>query len=181
MSKFTTFNISYDPEINFWEQNPHMIYIPPFNEMYNSDKGGMTSSKYMWTIGYFSHPDEDENKYFKFGKEGVEKMIIETGFFPELDIENELYNKCGKDFPYIALDSVQRDLYNKKMHLRDRANFLSGTEYTLENSKKLDDMHAKTAKIMDEYDQILERYMETKLGATIKGGRQRSKSEKGEI
>ena len=173
-------SIKFDPEINFWDIHPHMIYITPFSKLYKTDGGGSESSKIMWCVAYICHPDEEENKFYRFGREEAESILKET-FYPELDTDNPIYNECIDAFPEAALDSVQRALLAKKESLRDRAELLKVEKYTLENSSKLDAMHKNTVKFMEEYDMILEKYINSKRSNIVKGGRSQSKSEKGEI
>lgn len=177
MSKMT---LTMDKDVNYWETNPHMIYLAPFSKLYETDNGGIMSSRTMWTVVFICNPDEEENKFFRFGRKGVEEIVLDI-FHPDLDVEDDLYNECLKAYPDTAMDSVQRDLMNKKMHLRQRAEFLVQTPYDIENAAKLDMMHSKTAKIMEEYDQILDKYLQSKSKGKVKGGRGLSKSETGEV
>lgn len=176
MKGIVRLNVSLDPSIDFWELNPHMRFITPFNKLIDKKD----SSKIMWCVSFICYPDEEDNKFFRFGREKIEEMLKET-FYPELDTEDELYNECINAFPDTALDSVQRALLIKKKSLQDRARLLDNTLYTLDNSKKLDDMHKNTVKFMEDYDMILDKYLTSKKTNIIKGGRRQSKAEKGEI
>lgn len=183
MSRFVKVNTDFDPTVNFWDLNPQLIFMIPFNKVYALDGGGFLSSAYMWTVYFISDPDETVNKFFKFGRVKIQSMLEETYFKENKpNWQEEAYVDALEAYPEVSLNAVQRAFLLKKQHIVARAKFLNEQEYTLDTVAKLDLAHGKTSKILDEYDKIEEKFfLEKSKGARVKGGRKQSKSEKGEI
>ena len=182
MSKFIKVNSEFNPDVNFWELNPQLILMHPFSRLYSLDGGGEHSSRLMWTVYFVSDPDESENKFFKFGKVGIEEMLEETYFDNQPpDWTNEDYLACIKMYPEVCLTAVQRALMMKKRALLKRGEFLDQEEYTRESMRDLDLAHSKTAKILEDYEKAEEKFMAEQSQTRVKGGRNQSKAELNEI
>jgi hypothetical protein len=65
MTSFSTLNKTQSG--NFWELNPHMIYVEPFSSLYQADKtkDKSKSSSDMWCVLWLTDPDEEVNKYYR--------------------------------------------------------------------------------------------------------------------
>ena len=175
--QFVKGSIKY-ADSNFWDVNPLVKFIQPFNELYNIDKGKEISSKYMWCIYFICDPNEKENIFYRVLDK--ETMLKET-FFPEVDWTNEIYLKCKEAYPYECLTSIGKALKDKKEWLLKRERFLTSQDYNLDNSIELDKMASQSKKIWDDF-RITEEEFQIESGKIIvKGGRQLSKTERKEI
>jgi hypothetical protein len=190
----------YYEDANFWKLNPQLPFIKPFDKLYNIDdslnKG--ESSKTMWCIVFMSDPDEETNKFFRIPLLERYEMLKET-FHSLFDLEEEYTKACYEAYPEMCMTSPQRALKNEKEMLTKRANFIKEQEYTLDKyelvpmgqrmvrvtlpgtAKQLDTMHKATKSIMDNFKIIESEFFAEKSKAQLKGDRQESKSEKGEI
>lgn len=190
----------YYENANFWKLNPQMKLIKPFSELYKEDESidKELSSKTMWCIVFMNDPDEDTNKFFRIPLTERYEMLQET-FHALFDMEDALTKKCSDEYPLMCLTAVQRALKDEKEMLIKRANFIKEQDYTLDKyelvpmgqrmirvtlpgtAKQLDTMHKATKSIMDNFKIIENEFFAEKSKAQLKGDRQESKSEKGEI
>lgn len=197
---FIEYSIHYQ-EMNFWDANPQLKYIKPFSDLYNNDSSNNKefSSKDMWCVFFMSDPDEENNKFFRIPYIERYEMLKET-FNITFDLDNELIKECMKQYPLLCLTSVQRALKDEKEVLMKRADFLKSQDYTLDTyemitgaggrlmrvtlpgtAKQLDTMHKSTKAIMDNFAKIEADFLAEKVKSQLKGNRQESKSERGEI
>lgn len=165
-------------EGNFWDSNPLLRYIKPFDEMYAIDEGGDFSSKSMWCVYFIADPNEDENLFYRIPNK---KEMLQQTFHPQVDWEDEVFVKCLEAYPHECLTSIQKALKDKKDWLLKRENFIVGHEYTLENYADLDKMASASKKIWDDFKQIEEDFQVEKGKLIVKGGRNLSKAERGEL
>lgn len=191
----------YYEDANFWKLNPQLQFIKPFDKLYNVDDSlnKQESSKTMWCIVFMSDPDEETNKFFRIPHAERYEMLKET-FYSLFDLEEEYTKACYEAYPEMCLTSEQRALKDEKEMLTKRAIFIKGQEYTLDSyevitgpggrpvrvtmpgtAKQLDTMHKATKSIMDNFKIIESEFFAAKSKAQLKGNRQESKSEKGEI
>lgn len=191
----------YYEDANFWKLNPQLQFIKPFDKLYNIDdslnKG--ESSKTMWCIVFMSDPDEETNKFFRIPLLERYEMLKET-FHSLFDLEEEYTKACYEAYPLMCLSAVQRALKDEKEMLMKRASFIKEQEYTLDSyevitgpggrpvrvtmpgtAKQLDTMHKATKSIMDNFKIVESEFFAEKSKAQLKGNRQESKGEKGEI
>jgi hypothetical protein len=183
MSTFVNIATTFGADINFWELNPQLIFMPPFSRLYQMDGGGDHSSRLMWTVYFICDPDEKENKFFKFGRDRVQEMLEETYFNQGIapDWEDPNYEDALEAYPDMCLSAVQRSFMMKKRALLKRGRFLEAEDYNRQSMKDLDLAHSKTAKIMDEYDKLEERFFAEQAQARVKGGRKQSKAEQHDV
>lgn len=175
---FVNKSIEYKNE-NFWGVNPQLCFMKPFSLLYNRDtsEDKELSSKDMWVIYFLSHPDEDENKFYRIPNKL--EMLQET--YHNIDMEDALVKKCIEEYPEVCLNSVERALKAEKEQLLKRAKFLSLADYNYETMTALDNANAKTSKIYDNFEAIENKFLMHKESSRVKGGRKESASEKGEI
>lgn len=183
MSKLVSLNKEYQPGANFWELNPQLILMPPFAGLYIQDnsKDKEYSSKQMWCIFFMKEPDEDANKFFRFGEEKVKEMLTETWFQDADWWDNEMFKQCADAYPNMCLNAVERSFYSKKKMLEKLANFLEHADFDEDNVAKFVSAHSKIPKIYEEYEKIEEKFMKSKTSGRVKGGRQQTKAELGEV
>lgn len=191
----------YYENANFWKLNPQLQYIKPFNKLYESDESinKDLSSKTMWCIVFMCEPDEEINKFLRIPEKERYEMLKET-FFSLFDMDDKLIKECLDEYPILCMSSVQRALKDEKEMLMKRASFIKSQEYTLDTydvvtgqggrpvrvtmpgtAKQLDTMHKATKSIMDNFKLIENEFFTEKSKSQLKGNRQESKSEKGEI
>jgi hypothetical protein len=190
----------YYEDANFWKLNPQLQFIKPFDKLYNIDDSlnKQESSKTMWCIVFMSDPDEETNKFFRIPHLERYEMLKET-FHSLFNLEEEITKECYYAYPDLCLTAAQRALKDEKEMLIKRATFIKEQEYTLDKyelvpmgqrmvrvtlpgtAKQLDTMHKATKSIMDNFKIIESEFFAEKSKSQLKGDRQESKSEKGEI
>jgi hypothetical protein len=80
-----------------------------------------------------------------------------------------------------ALTPAKRSLRNWKKKLEERDEMLSSIAYTLENAAELDKILAQTDKLYSQYERVAKALAIENQEAKVRGGRQLSLSDKGEI
>lgn len=200
-TSLTKLDRSFKPDINYWELNPQVAYIEPFDRIYAVDDGGEASSKTMWAIFFMCDPDEEENLLYRL-KINDRKKAVEK-YFPNIDWDNELLKEGLKEYPYQCLNTVQRALKSELDTLKDREELIRETERTMDdymrhpdgsyildkqnkpiwikgNAAQLDKMHGQTSKLYENIEKVIEKFMFQKAeDARIYGGRKPTIAEKG--
>jgi len=160
---------NYSPDKSFWEVNPQFTVIDPFRKLYKSDrtKGKIFSSSLMWAISFIYHPKSDV--YYVDGKEySVFKNMLDLKTDKEVHNIMEKYSDIIEAFIPAALTQAEKSLVAWENRLQDRDSFLAEQHYTFgynkveddvtyefkDNTKALDDMASKTAKLYEEYFKI---------------------------
>lgn len=181
---------NFTPDTNFWEVNPQFTTITPFRQLWKSDKsrGKGSSSKLMWAIALVFHPKSDSYHLHD------SKYLIAKDF---LNIKAKDVDKFWDDnkeitdaFVDAALSQSEKSLVAWENRLKDRDNFLAKQHYTFgytdidgrefkDNTKALDDMASKTAKLYEEYFKIRKELEEEE--AIKKNTRIKSPTASGEI
>lgn len=178
-NSFVNIPDNFDPGMDFDELNPQIKFIAPFADLYLEDKKNY--SKLMWICTFLCHPDEDKNKLYRLPMH-KRKENIEKYFYKKVDWEHELLNKCLDEYPYACLSAIQLSLKEKKDFLVKRSKTLVVTPYNLETMAKIDAAISKSTKIYDDFDQLEEKYFNSKKGKSeVYGGRQETYTEEGKI
>jgi len=191
---FCKIDSEFHPDKNCWTSNPHLIVTTPFNELYNTDGGGLDSSKYMWMVIFNCEPADGDNKFFSMGKAHREAMLTET-WFKDFDFTNEHYIKCLKAYPENCLTSAGRDLLHHKLRLEKRRLFLDSQDYSLDTvgvengraftipgtTKQLTAEEKNTLILLKNLKELEEIYGKEKDDTEVWGGREETASEKGLI
>ena len=192
-----------NPNLNYWEENPQLQFIAPFNKVYDLDKGGELSSQYMYIVTFMCDPDENENKYFRMS-EKVRKKNLKL-YMPHLEWGLKEFKDALTAYPFECLNSIQRALKEEYESIKERAQLISDTPYTLDGYMKdeegdmlydksgkpiwikgtasqLDTMRKNTAKIYDDLDKTVEKYMSQRSEEVrVRGGRKRTAQERGDL
>lgn len=179
MNTFVSIRAEYSPTLNFWELNPHMIYVSPFNHLYDRDKSKdrVESSKHMWCIVWMSDPDEDTNKYYRLPT--ADRIDTCKRFNPLFDLEDDLIQTCITAYPDVCLTTIERALKAEKEFLDKRGMFLRNAEYGYDTMTMLDNAASKTSKILEQYDKVYQQFVESKRKSVqVHGGRQLTGREK---
>lgn len=172
---FTNITKKTKPTEDFWELNPQIQYISPFNKLKDKFKD---SSQHMWAIFFMSDPDEDINKFYRYDLEKRKEQI--NNFYPKIKWEDPLFIECLEAYPFECLNSTQRSLKELIDSLKQRARFLLNTPYDLDSAPKLDTMHTKTDKIYDNLEKALAKFSKQKEDEIkVYGGRSQTASERG--
>jgi len=181
---------------NFWELNPQLTIFPPFNKLYNRDKAEdkTISSKEMWCVFFMSDPDEEENLFYRIAYDERKKVLIET--FHNIDWEDDIIQQCMDSYEMDCLSSIERELKMEIDSLRERSKLIRDTEYTLDGfeeingkfikilgtAKQLDTMRAATPKLLENYDKLKQKFLNSKSkDGKVYGGRNETDTEKGLI
>lgn len=179
MNTFINIKKEFKPDQNFWELNPHLRFLNPFSKLYSEDdsKNKNTSSKTMWCIFYLSEPDEDINLYYRLSEEDILKVCKE--FHPDFNLEDELILECVSTYPEICLTVIERLLKTTKDLFKKRNKFLKEADYNFETMTAIDNAIAKTPKMEEDFDKIVQKYNESKnTEIQIHGGRKLTAREK---
>jgi len=197
MSNFININKSFDIGNNFWELNPQLAIYPPFSKLYNRDKSKdkKNSSCEMWCIFFMSDPDEELNRFYRMDRENRMKVLSENYY--KVDWNSEIIEECLDSYIIECMTSIERTLKNEMDSLRQRSKLIRDTKYTLDGyeynesgkmvkmvgtAKQLDDMRAKTPKLLDNYETLKDKFLNSKANdGTVYGGRKETAAEKGRI
>jgi len=164
-------------DTNFWEANPEIKYMRPFDEIYKNDKSKTKtkSSLQLWSCWMFCDPGS--SKFRLPEVERREEIIVlylkDKKLFPSKDIISAYRDKI--------MSQAEKSLNIWEEKLRERDKFLQNTSYDVTTVDMLDKMMKDSKVIWDHYGKVRSEYEKEKSGATLKGGRRKSKSEKGEI
>lgn len=199
MSTLTNIKKEYTPDKNFWELNPQLIIMQPFSKLYNRDKSKdkENSSKEMWSIFFCCEPDEEINKFYRIPLLERQKMLKET-LVPKIDWEEDLdIIECLNKYPIICLSAIERALKEEIDNMVAWSEFIrrESRELTLDktqivngkaiiikgNAAQVANLKAKTPKLYEQYEKLEEKFIKQKTEARLRGGRKKSKREKGEL
>lgn len=182
MNTFINIKKDFSPNENFWDLNPHLIYVKPFSTLYNLDdsKDKIKSSKDAWCILWMSDPDEDTNKYYRLPYQ--DRLEVCQEYNPEFDDSKDIIKTCLEAYPEICLTAIERAYKLEKDQLVKRANFLAEAEYNFETMKSLEYAKGNTYKIYKDFERIEKEYFASKKTENrIFGGRKASPRERGMI
>jgi hypothetical protein len=184
---FTNITKKTKPEENFWELNPQIQYLTPFNKLKDEFKD---SSQHMWAIFFMSDPDEDINKFYRYDLEKRKEQI--NNFYSKIKWEDPLFIECLESYPFECLNSIQRSLKDELDSLKDRTRLIRHTKLTLDytdpdtgrtikgTTAQIDTMRAKSEKIYEQLEKAQNKFFKQKdEEIRVRGGRAESFSEKG--
>ena len=166
---------SFNINLNFWEENPHAVYV--FKNFYNSDnsKEKNWSSKIMWAIALLFHPRSDyANIEFLDRLKFVKDDYLVNEIF-DIDAHDEII----KIFKTHCLTREQRFLSNLAKKLDERDAYLESLPYTIDNFETLEKALKNSKDIMNQYltvKSLVEQEDDVTFGSIVE-----SASEKGEI
>lgn len=171
-----------EPNYNFWDDNPQIAILKPFNLLYNRDKSKKktTSSKEMVVIFFLSEPDSEKNKFYRVPPVERLEMLKET-FYSEFNEEDDVIKECLTSYPNLCLSPVERALKEEIDSLVKRQQFISNFNYegaTLDQIKTIDIIRSKTMALYDNYEKLESKFIKQKTEARVRGGRKRSLTEK---
>lgn len=187
--------VPFNTKANFWELNPFIRAITPFNKLYELEN----SSDYMWACWMMCDPDESENVLYRQPPELRKETI--SRMYPHIDWELDLFLECLEVYPFECMNSIERALYEEKESLRERAKLIRDTPYTLDETRfvingkgqevpvtvkgtasQLDMMRSKSKKIYEDLEELLAKFTAQKgVSTKVKGGRDETPTEKGLI
>lgn len=179
MNTFINVKKDLKPDVNFWELNPHLRFVNPFASLYDRDetKNKTQSSKDMWCIFFLSEPDEDINLYYRLTYSEI--LNVCTNFNPDFNIEDDLILQCMQEYPETCLTVIQRLLKTTKDLFKKRNQFLKEADYNFETMTAIDNAIAKTPKMEEDFDKIVQKYAEEKnKEIQLYGGRKLTAREK---
>lgn len=181
ISGFVNIDKNFSENQNFWELNPHMIYVDPFMTLYNKDKSKNkdVSSKHCWCIVWMQDPDEEINKYYRIPKE--ERLEVCKNFNKEFDPENKLIKPCLERYEFLCLSADERSYKLQKDQLIELSIFLSQQEIDMTTVKDLIDLKAKLPKIYQDFEKIEKLFIRIKSENKVYGGRKQTARERNEI
>ncbi len=180
---------------DFWEWNPFVRYIKPFDKLYHLPN----SSNYGWAMWIMCDPDETENTLYRQPEEMRKESI--SRMYPDLDWGNEIFKECLEVYPFECMNAIERALHEEKESLRERAKLIRDTEYTLDKTiiildakgaekaavekgtaAQLDAMRKASKAIYADLEELLLKFTAQKgTSSKVKGGRDETPTEKGLI
>lgn len=175
-------NLNRTTEGNFWELNPHMIYLEPFRSLYLLDetKSKDKSSKDMWCVFWLEDPDEDINKYYRLSSI-EEKLEVCKAFHPEFDEEHPLIIECREKYPHLCLNADELAYKLQKDQLIQISQFLAKQEINMDTVKDLIDLKAKMPKIYQDFEKLDKMFQKSKGEQRVWGRGKLTAREKGHI
>lgn len=185
----------WNPNENYWSLHPMMAMFGAFKEYHAQDKtkDKSESSRVMWAIAMLLDPHPDN---VLRSTEKVDRIrLISEDFLeaPEFDWDHVYVVALIKDYKFLALTHLERQVINFQKKLEQRDLFLDETDYTLdaysENSKsivkgtakELDVMMINTSKLNAEYKGLKESLEAEENAGDMKGGATESASESGAL
>lgn len=160
---------------NLWDINPHLIYLKPFSKLYTSGKPEDTS-KILWCIVWFSHPDEEENRYYRLPDD--EKLEVCREFCPEFDLNNDLVSECIEKFPELLLDAAAHAYKESKDQLLKITRFLNTQEITFDTAELIIKLKAQLPKIFQDFEKVEKAFLKSKNEQRVHGGRAKTQRER---
>lgn len=181
ISGFVNIDKNFSEKQNFWDLNPHIIYVAPFADLYTRDKSKNKeqSSKDMWCILWLTDPDEEINKYYRIPKD--ERLEICKTFNPNFDPTDIDIEDCLNRYPHLCLSADELAYKDQKDQLIEIRNFLSKQEITLDNVEQVIKLKAMLPKIYADFEKIEKQFVKTKSENRIHGGRKQTVRERGGI
>lgn len=175
-------NINKSQSGNFWELNPHMIYVEPFSNLYLLDKSKNKedSSKDMWCVLWMTDPDEEVNKYYRV-LDKQERLNICTAFNPKFDIEHPQIKECLERYPFLCLTADELAYKLQKDQLIEITQFLATQTIGMDNVKEIIDLKAKMPKIYQDFEKIDKLFHKNKSENRVWGNRKLNARETGKI
>lgn len=172
-----------NPDINFWEMNTQLKFVGVFKHLYDGDssRGKKESSKIMWFVA-FCYEIED-NKIYSIevnerhelvGTDLMNDKKYYEGNKSTLTPLIELYCKLS-DSPA----KRQLRMWNKKMD--EKTAFLDSVSYDLNTFEAIEKMWATNSKLYKEYETIMKDLSKENNEGSVRGGKEASLSDKGEI
>ena len=182
MNSYILIKKEFNPELNFWELNPHLKYVKPFSQLYKEDKSKNKeqSSKTMWCIVWMVDPDEDINRYYRL----QEDLRMETckEFNPKFNENDPLTKECWDAYPNVCLTTIERILKEEKEFLVKRSEFLRNVAYDFDTMKMVDEARSKSKKLMEDFEITEKKFVEAKQkDVRIHGNRKQTAREQGRI
>lgn len=180
MSSFSTINKSQSG--NFWELNPHMIYVNPFSDLYLADKtkSKEQSSKDMWCVLWLTDPDEEVNKYYRISDK-EERLNICKSFNPLFDEEHPLILEALEKYPFLCLTADELAYKLQKDQLIEISQFLSKQPISLETVGEIIKLKSQMPKIYQDFEKIEKMFQKNKSESRVWGNRKQTAREKGLI
>lgn len=180
MSSFATINKTQSG--NFWELNPHIIYVEPFASMYTKDKSKNKelSSKDMWCILWLADPDEEVNKYYRIVDKD-ERLSICQSFHKDFDPEHPLIVEALEKYPFLCLTADELAYKLQKDQLIEISQFLSKQEINLATVKDIIDLKAKMPKIYQDFEKVDKLFQKNKSESRVWGRKTQTAREKGHL
>ena len=187
-----TFNINQ----NFWELNPHLIYLDPFRKLYTQDdsKDKTVSSKQMWCIWLHEDPSYENKIYRQTGEVKLSSILY---YYPEFDINNPLIQECINTYNSRCLTAAARAFKLEEVKLLDRAKLRSNTPYRFDEVvgydkmgraqilpgtvKDLEMMDKNTLNVYKQYEEVKRMFEEEQGELRVHGGRRETLREKGNL
>lgn len=177
MSSFTNIKKSTDPSVNYWELNPHVIYITPFNQLYENDsKNKSQSSKDMWCITWLNDSDEEVNKYYRLSKK--ERLEVCKSFNSKFDENDDLIKECIEKYPYLLLTADELAYKMQKDQLVELSIYLNSLPINEDTVELLVKLKAQMPKIFADFEKVEKQFMKQKGESRVRGGRNETIREK---
>lgn len=180
MSSFATINKNQSG--NFWELNPHIIYVEPFASLYSRDKTKTKdlSSKEMWCILWLTDPDEEVNKYYRI-VDKEERLNVCKAFYKDFDPEHPLIKDALEKYPFLCMTADELAYKLQKDQLIEISQFLSRQDINLATIGEIINLKSKMPKIYQDFEKVDKMFRTNKSEQRIFGGRKQTAREKGII
>jgi len=186
---------AWNPTENYWSLHPMMTTFLAFKEYYAQDKtkGKVESSRVMWAIAMLLDPHTDN--VLRSIERGDRIRIISEDFLeaPDFDWDHTYVVELIKDYKFLALTHLERQVINFQKKLEQRDIFLDQTNYTLDSysesskavvkgtAKELDVMMINTSKLNVEYRGLTASLEAEENAGDMKGGATESAGESGAL
>lgn len=182
---FVNITKSMNGDDNFWELNPHVIYVAPFADLYTRDKtkDKIESSKHMWCVVWMVDPDEEVNKYYRLPKDQlIDTLLSYNKLFDPTDPDIE---DCITSYPHLCMSADELAYKDQKDQLMEIRDFLTSQTITidtpLETVEKIIKLKGLLSKVYQEFEKIEKSFIKTKTATRVFGQRSLNARERGDI
>jgi hypothetical protein len=174
---------SYTDLDNFWVLHPQLSLDARFRTVHEEDKSKHKthSSRLMYGLVFLVDPSP-ENKFYNLTEVDKKYLIAQEIFGnKEFNWEDEKIEALIRHIEDFVLTPAKRSLRNWKKKLEERDQMLAEIKYSLENATELDKILAQTDKLYSQYERVAKALEVENQESKVRGGRQLSLSDKGEI
>jgi hypothetical protein len=135
LARIPIYGGKYNPDENIWKLNPQLKYFSPYSELYEKDKseGKSLSSKMVWCIIMYCHPDDQENIFFRVPKKDRMKKIA-ASYGKGIDFKDETFLRAIRAYQKDSMTTIERALMLEKDKITERAELIRRTPMTFDYS-----------------------------------------------
>ena len=158
----------------FWEVNPEIKYIEPFDNLYNKGKDKKNTSKIMWSIWLLCDLESPKSRL----RQDERREDIKKYFLKDDKFDFEKYQDYIDAYPKVIMTKITRELKSWGDKIEERNQFLETQKYNAKSFEMLDKMMRESKHIWEAFNIIKKEYDTQNIETRARGGREESLFEK---